>query len=119
MAEPWADPNGFGAIYGAVAGGLGGPLAGLLGAAAGALAPRGKARGLVLGGFGLFLALGAASLLVGLYALGMGQPPGIWFPMVLTGSILLVVMGSLLPVVRRRYAEAERRRIDAEGLRTG
>jgi hypothetical protein len=119
MATPWFDPNLFGAIYGSVAGGVGGTLGGLLGAAAGVLAPQGKGRAWVMAGFGLLVAAGLASLGFGVAALAMGQPYGIWYPPVLVGLILPGVVMGVLPAVRKRYAEAESRRIDAEGLRQG
>jgi hypothetical protein len=56
-------------------------------------------------------------LAVGGYALLSGQPYGIWYPMLLCGAIFTVVMGSLFPVVRHRYQEAEMRRITAESIR--
>ena len=62
---------------------------------------------------------GIGALGVGLYALATGQPYHVWYPFALMGFILAVVLGSLLPVVRRRYAQAEQRRIDAEALRRG
>ena len=117
MSEPWFDPNTFGALYGAIGGGVGGSLCGLFGALTGYLAPRGKARRFVLGAMAFFVLAGLAQLAVGLTAVAYGQPYGIWYPMVLCGGILVVVMGSLTPVVRARYAQAEQRRIDAETIR--
>jgi hypothetical protein len=43
----------------------------------------------------------------------------IWYALVLIGVILTSVMGGLLPVVRKRYAEAEARRVNAAVLRQG
>ena len=117
MAEPWTDPNTFGAYAGAILGGGGGTLAGIWGALAGTLAPRGKAKTLVLG-FGIGLAaLGAILAGVGLYALIDGQPYGIWYPLVLAGAIVALVTGTLIPLVRKRYAEAEARVLAAEQMR--
>jgi hypothetical protein len=119
MATPWFEPNTFGAWYGAMAGGVGGSLVGLWGALAGTLAPRGKGRGLVLGGFGVFFVCGLASLGLGVAALASGQPYGIWYPPLMVGIVLSGVIGGLLPAVRKRYAEAEARRLEAEGIRRG
>ncbi len=119
MAAPWFDPNTFGMWFGSIAGGVGGSLGGILGALAGMLAPRGKGRPVVMGGFVVFLALGLASLAFGVVAIVNGQPYGIWYPPSLLGLILTLVMGGLLPVVRKRYAEAEARRLDASGIRHG
>lgn len=118
MATPWFDPNQFGALFGAIGGGVGGTLGGLLGAAAGMLAPKGKGRTLVLGGMFALIGVGLASLGFGVAALAMGQPYGIWYPPTLLGLIFAIVPGSLIPVVRTRYGEAESRRIEAEGLRS-
>jgi peptidoglycan/LPS O-acetylase OafA/YrhL len=119
MATPWFDPNMFGALYGSIAGGVGGTLGGLLGAAAGALAPKGKGRPWVMAGFGVMIALGFASLALGVVAIVAGQPYGIWYPPLLVGIILPVVLLGVLPGVRRTYDAAEARRIEAEGLRQG
>ena len=117
MSEPWFDPNTFGMMYGAIGGGVGGTLCGLLGAATGYLAPRGKARRFILGSMVFFTVAGLAQLVVGIIALACRQPYGIWYPMVLCGGILVVVMVPLIPVIRTRYAQAEQRRIDAETIR--
>lgn len=117
MSEPWCDPNMFGMWYGVIGGGLGGTLCGVLGAAAGILAPRGRGRGLILGGMAFFAATGVIQAALGLFALISGQPYGIWYPMLLCGFIMAVVIGCLIPVVRMRYAQAEQRRIQAEAIR--
>jgi len=118
MANPWFEnPEMFGALYGALVGGGGGTLIGLLGAAAGYCAPQGKFKGLIVGSMALFCFLGLAQLAVGIAALAMHQPYAIWYPMVLAGVIFSLVCGGLLPVLRQRYAEAERRRMEAEDLR--
>ena len=118
MATPWFDPNQFGALFGAIGGGVGGTLGGLLGAAAGVLAPKGKGRKLILGGMGALIGVGLISLGFGVVALVMGQPFGIWYPPSLIGLVFTIVPGALIPVIRTRYAEAEARRIEAEGLRS-
>ncbi len=41
----------------------------------------------------------------------------IWYALVLIGVILTSVMGGLVPVVRKRYAEAKARRVNAAVLR--
>lgn len=117
MAEPWFDPNTFGAWFGSIAGGGLGTLGGLLGALSGTLAPRGKAKGFILGAFYTLIGIGIALLAVGIYAYAVGQPWGIWYGPVLCGSIVTIVTGSLLPVIHMRYREAEQRRIDADGVR--
>lgn len=117
MTEPWFDPIRFGVLYGGIGGSVLGVLGGILGAATGYLAPRGKGRSLILGAFTILLVVGLLHLVVGLYAYISGQPYGIWYSLVLIGVILTGVMGGLLPVVRKRYAEAEARRVNAAVLR--
>jgi hypothetical protein len=117
MSEPWFNPVWFGALYGSIVGGVGGSLAGLLGGLAGWLAPQGKGRPWILGGFMVFIIFGLLNLAVGVYALAAGQPYGIWYPLLLVGVVLTIVESILFPVVRRRYREAEERRLEAETFR--
>src|SRR5438270_155864 len=60
---------------------------------------------------------GVLLLCVGLYALLDGQPYGIWYPLTLAGGLLALICGVLTPIVRKRYAEAEARRLTAEQFR--
>jgi len=117
MAEPWFNEIWFGTLYGSIVGGGGGSLGGVLGALAGVLAPQGKGRGLILGGMYTMVVFGVLSLVFGLVALFAGQPYGIWFAPVLAGVIFVAVAGGLIPVIRRRYAEAEHRRLEAAAVR--
>lgn len=117
MAQPWFDPNQFGAWYGAIAGGVGGTLMGLFGALGGILVPRGIGRTWILGAMYLFLFLGIAQLVFGMYALIAGQPWGIWYGPVLCGVICSTVIGPLLPFAHWGYRQAEERRLDADALR--
>jgi tellurite resistance protein TehA-like permease len=109
MTEPWFDENYWAWLPGTVLGCLGG----LWGALGGVLAPQGKAKRLVFG-FGLLLVgLSSASLVAGLVALTVGQPYGVWYGLLLPGDAVFII-GALFPVVRRRYREAEARRMQAE-----
>ncbi|QDT26275.1 hypothetical protein Enr10x_15760 [Gimesia panareensis] len=119
MDAPWFDPNTFGAWFGAIVGGGGGTLCGLWGALCGFLCPRGKGRKVILGGMFVFVVLGLILGGVGLYAFFSGQPYGIWYPFLLTGFVLAVVNGVLIPVIRKNYEQAENRRIAAESIRVG
>ncbi|HVS11046.1 MAG TPA: hypothetical protein VMS76_14345 [Planctomycetota bacterium] len=114
-AEAWWSASSAGWI-GAIGGGLG-ALVGVYGALAGTLAPRGKARALALGLHTSFLVVGGLALAAGLAALLLGQPYHVWYPLLLGGGIATAVLGGLLPVVRMRYVEAERRRLAASELR--
>ncbi len=114
--NPWwtaYEGNLFGAIGGSVIGIVGGTL----GALAGVLAPRGKGRGPILGSFVALILLGVAMLALGLIAVLRGQPYHVWYPLVLCGGILSLVLTCILPGLRTRYRQAEARRLDAEELR--
>lgn len=117
MAEPWTDPNTFGAYAGAILGGGGGTLVGLWGALVGTLAPRGKGKTLILGMGIIFACFGAILAGVGIFAWVAGQPYGIWYPLILSGTIMAMITGMLLPTARKRYAEAEARMLAAEQFR--
>jgi len=117
MAEPWFDPNTFGALFGSIAGGVGGSLMGGWGGLVGWLAPQGRARRFIYGSWAVFMVLGAIALGFGLYALAAGQPYGIWYAPTLTGGLTLLLLSILFPVVRKRYAEADARRMEAEAIR--
>ncbi len=116
--DMWWSQEQAGLIGGAILGGGIGTLSGLFGALIGFLVPRGIGKAIMvpaqiaLVGFGL--------LLVGLAVIGVitGQPKHVWFPLVLAGGILTVCMGSLLPVTMNGYRVAERRKMDAQQLRS-
>ena len=118
MSEPWFDPQ-FGIYYGSFVGGVGGSLLGIHGGLTGWLAPQGKGRAWILGTMYFAVLFGIVSLLAGLVGLIVGQPYAIWYPLTLVGFLFSVLEGCLIPVVRRRYAEAEMRRLNAEGVRNG
>jgi len=111
--EPWFNPNAYGFVPGVaigIAGAVLGPLAGVL-------APRGKAKGLLLGLYAAVIAVSVVLLGLGVVALATGQPYGVWYGLGLAGLIGAIVFGALYPVVRRRYQEAEMRRMGAADLR--
>ena len=112
----WWDAQTAGLVGGILGGGLG-ALAGIFGALAGTLAPRGIARTFVIGTHVTILGVGVALLLAGVYALLVGQPYHVFFPLLLPGFVICAVMGPLLPVVGSRYRQAEQRRIEAEEIR--
>jgi peptidoglycan/LPS O-acetylase OafA/YrhL len=112
MSEPWFDPN----LYAWIPGTLIGVLGGLWGALVGTLAPRGKARGLVLGSLAVLLLAGVACLAAGVAALISGQPYGVWYGLLLAGVLGVVVLGSLSPLALNAYRQAEARRLEARDL---
>lgn len=114
--EPWFSSRDAGLI-----GGLGGAsigvVCGIFGAIVGSLAPRGIGRKAVLGFAVVIIVIAAAVLLTGIYALAVGQPYHVYYPMLLLGFVPTLVMGGLFPSMRRRYDAAEQRKMDADALR--
>ena len=118
MGEPWFDaPNRFDAWSGAIVGGVGGSLVGILGGLAGWLLPRGRGRQFFPAAMAVVMGAGLATLAVGLFALAVGQPYGIWYPLVHAGTLFGVLMAVGLVVVRSVLRGLERRRMEAEDLK--
>ena len=113
----WTDQQA--ALVGGIGGSIIGGLGGLFGAIAGICAPRGKWKGFVFAMTYTFIAAGWTLLAFGLIALMSHQPYGVWYPLLLGGGLLAVVMTPLALVVHIRYREAENRRLEAEQLRRG
>ena len=105
MNEPWFDPMVCGWLPGTALG-LAGAVEGALG---GILAPKGKCKGLVLGFH--FSVMGACLILLvlGIVALALEQPYGVWYGLGFPGLLGLALFGSLTPLLLRRYREAESR----------
>lgn len=103
----WSDATG------GLIGGIGGSILGLLGAAMGLLVSRGAARRFVLGTMAAGVALGAILLTVGIVAVVMGQPFGVFYPLLLGGGLCLILCGVGLMTIRYRYAALELRRMEA------
>jgi hypothetical protein len=94
-------------------GGLFGGILGCVGALVGFLSSRGKARGLVLSLSRGTVGIGVVLVLAGAVSFLLGQPPGVWGTFFLVGFIAAAVMGSNLPAIRKRYEEAELRRMQS------
>lgn len=112
MTEPWFDPNHFAWIPGTVLGVAGG----VLGSLVGVLAPQGKCKGLVMGMICVVMGLGLALLIAGIVALVQKQPYGVWYGLLLPGLMVPILLGTMIPLVRRRYREAELRKASARDL---
>lgn len=106
-----------GTYIGAFGGAGIGVLCGTYGAVAGVLAQKGKARSAVLGFHVALLAVGVVTLVAGIVAVVLDQPYHVFYPLLLLGGVTSVVLGGLLPAMRKRYAEAEHRRLEAEEIR--
>lgn len=112
MVEPWFNPNTYAWIPGTAFGCLGG----LYGALVGTLAPMGKGRSLVqISAWALsvaawiFLALGVTALIV-------GQPYGVWYGLLLPGVLGIVLFSFQHPLIRRLYENAELRKMQADDI---
>ncbi|MBN1553654.1 MAG: hypothetical protein JXA11_02830 [Phycisphaerae bacterium] len=92
-------------------GAVGGSVVGLSGALIGVMCSLGKARRFVLGFHLVMIVLGIASLITGIVALLVKQPYGVWYPLVLLGGILTIVLGSLFFTVRQRFLQIELRKM--------
>ncbi len=94
-------------------GGIAGSVLGCLGGLIGLLASSAKARGFVLGAMKTMIALGVAALILGGVALTRSQPYLVYYPLLLIGLLSVMVPAFSLPSVRRRYEEAELRKMRA------
>ncbi len=94
-------------------GAIAGSLLGLAGAAVGLWGGKTRRRRLVEGISWGVIGLGGAGLTVAGVALAVGQPPSVWYGPALIGLIGLWVGLPQRWVVRRRYQEAELRRLRA------
>jgi hypothetical protein len=107
------------AIYfGAGGGAFVGILGGLLGTLTGLWAPKGLHKAFLLGTYKLLRLVGAVALVAGVVALVQKQPYHVYYPLLLLGLILLVVMSGVLPGVKRQYEAAEQRKLQAEDFRS-
>jgi hypothetical protein len=77
----------------------------------------GRGRGLVTALLVAMAGFGVVCLVLGVAALALGQPYAVYYPLLLTGVIATVLGLALLPVARKRFAEAELRRMQALDVR--
>lgn len=99
-------------MIGVLGAGLGTTI-GVLGALIGSLVRRGRARGPVIAAMTVATGVGVALIAASVVALVASQPTGVLLFLFVPGVILAGVFGSLLPGVRRAYAEGELRRMRA------
>lgn len=94
-------------------GGIAGALVGVWGALIGILSARGQARHFVLGSANALFVIGIASLAAGGFALAIGQPYAVYYPLLLIGIILVVVMGKMRGSLSARYEQLELKRMQS------
>jgi hypothetical protein len=97
-------------------GGILGSLLGCMGGLIGWLSSRGRAPRLVIALMYSMIVVAVALLIGGVFALAARQSREVYYPLLLCGGIVLVVMISRLPPIKRRYAEVELRRMTAMDL---
>ncbi len=116
----WWTPQQAGLLGGLIGGGGGGVLIGGIGGGlCGTLAGKGLARRFVMSYITAMGVLFAGVLLVGLYALAIGQPYHVWYVLGLPGALgTFFGIGGIF-MFRRRYAQHEQRTLAAEEFRRG
>ncbi len=112
MSAPWFDPN----LHAWIPGTLLGVAGGLWGAVAGWLAPQGRGKAFVYASGLLLVGLSVVSLIAGLVAMTSAQPYGVWYGLLLPGVLGAISLTWAPGLVRKRYREAEGRKIEARDL---
>lgn len=92
-------------------------LGSALAVASSLMTPRGRAKGLITGGYLLLAAVGAAFLLFAVAGLIVGAPTRVVVVMFVPGIALAVIMGIFSPQVIREYQRFEFRKLAAEIFR--
>ena len=94
-------------------GGTCGGVFGCLGGLIGWLSSKAKARTFVMTVTWALVLFGAICLLFGVIALADSQPYAVCYPLLLMGVLTVAIPGGALREFRRRYEEAELRRMQA------
>ncbi len=116
QVEPWFVNTG---LVGGLSGAGVGVLGAVYGTVVGVLAPRGKGRSLVMAMHRAALVLGGLFLVAGVTGVMTGQPYGVWYSLLLPGLLLTILLGTMAPLIKLRYRQAEHRRLAPEELRRG
>lgn len=98
---------------GGLIGGLGGSFIGLMGAVIGVMAGLGRGRPVVLTLLITVAALGGLLFIAGIVAVSLGQPYGVFYPLLLGGFLCEMLATIGFVVIRQRYAQIEVRRMQA------
>ncbi|MFT5326076.1 MAG: hypothetical protein ACI8P0_003950 [Planctomycetaceae bacterium] len=101
--------NRTGSLMGAILG----PLLGILGALVGTLSGWGRGKNVCIAICWSTVVFGVVCLITGFVALAMGQPYVVYYPPLLLGLIGTVVMGSILPTIRKRFSDIELRKMES------
>lgn len=106
----WLDEPG--ALEGALSGGIG-AVVGIWGGIIGVLSSRGRARRLVMSSITGIIVSGTILMVFGAYLCWAGADYARWYPTVLLGGLLIVVLGVIRPSIARRYQAVEAERMAA------
>jgi hypothetical protein len=114
----WADAMAiegawWGNRTGTLMGAILGPLLGILGALVGTLSGWGRGKNVCIAICWFTVVFGVVCLITGIVALTMGQPYVVYYPPLLLGLIGTVVMGSILPTIRKRFSDIELRKMES------
>ncbi|MBN2376921.1 MAG: hypothetical protein JXD22_10995 [Sedimentisphaerales bacterium] len=101
--------NQGGAWFGAIGGSTLGILAGIIGILAG----KAKAPRFVKTLIKIIITSGIVCLIMGVVALFMSQPYGVYYPLLLMGGITTLVLGFQYPIICKRYEFVEIRKMEA------
>ena len=103
----------------ALVGGLAGAALGVLGGISFGFSWRGQRKGFAYGATAVMAGAGIIALALGVSALILHQPSGVYDAPIILGIVWTALAGGLIMVIRRRYRDAENRRMEAEELRRG
>ncbi|MHC4882499.1 MAG: hypothetical protein ACYTEN_08060 [Planctomycetota bacterium] len=114
--EPWFDEKTAGMIGGILGAGLGGVwCGGVLGGMSSFYIKKGLKK-LAYGLYGLTFLVGLILAGIGLIGVITDQPYHVWYPFILTGGIVSVVIGGIFPMISKRFAEREKEIMAIEDL---
>jgi hypothetical protein len=106
--EAWWDDRAGGMV-----GGVAGSIIGLIGGLLGVLGGLGRARRVVMFLLTLLSGVGVVCVVLGLAAVLLSQPYGVYYPLLLPGFICAIVPTALRGTCRRRFEQIELRRMKA------
>ncbi|MCD4820310.1 MAG: hypothetical protein K8S23_16655 [Candidatus Cloacimonetes bacterium] len=112
MNNAWFNPM----LYGWIPGTFIGVMGGVEGVLIGILASKGKAKKFIFTFHFSLIGISLLLLISGIIALISKQPYGVWYGLSLAGMIGTIVLGSLTPVVLRRFKEAEMRKTMSQDI---